>query len=131
MTKRVLYLVNHAVRQRAIEAVKDAPPGYSVTLAEPSRTLPQNARMWACLSDISRQVVWHGRKMDSESWKAVFTSALKKMEVVPNLDGTGFVVLGTSTSRMSKAEMADLMTLIDAFGAERGVLWTEPERAVA
>jgi hypothetical protein len=50
---------------------------------------------------------------------------------VPNLDGTGFVALGLSTSRMSKRELSDLMELISAFGAERGVEWTEPEREYA
>jgi hypothetical protein len=31
------------------------------------------------------------------------------------------VVLGQSTSKMTKAEMADLLTLMEAFAAERGV----------
>jgi hypothetical protein len=39
---------------------------------------------------------------------------------VPGLDG-GFVVLGQSTSKMTKAEMCDLQTLMEAFGAEKGV----------
>jgi len=39
---------------------------------------------------------------------------------VPGLDG-GFVVLGTSTSKMTKAEMCDLQALMEAFGAEKGV----------
>ena len=132
MTKRVFIVGTHpASRGNALEAVRMAPDGYSVTISEPTRSLDQNARLWACLHDISTQVVWHGRKLDSESWKHVFTSALKKMDVVPNLDGTGFVALGLSTSRMSKREMADLMTLIDAFGDERGVVWSEPERIAA
>ena len=38
------------------------------------------------------------------------------------VDG-GFVMLGTSTSRMSVGDMIDLQTLIEAFGAERGVQW--------
>jgi hypothetical protein len=87
--------------------------------------------MWACLTDISEQVTWHGRKLDSESWKAVFTSALRKLDVVPNIDGTGFVALGMSTSRMSKAEMSDLMTLMEAFGSQHGVVWSESEMEAA
>jgi len=47
--------------------------------------------------------------------------------VVPGLHGD-FVVIGQSTSQMSIREMGDLMTLMEAFGAERNVRWTEPVR---
>jgi hypothetical protein len=35
--------------------------------------------------------------------------------------------LGEHTSRMSKAEMSELLELIYAFGAEHKVLWTDPQ----
>jgi len=85
-----------------------------------TRSLEQNSRLWAMLTDISKQVDWHGRKLKPEEWKDVFTAALKKQEVVPGLDG-GFVVLGQSTSKMTKGEMCDLQTLMEAFGADKGV----------
>ena len=75
------------------------------------------------LADVSQQVVWHGRKLTDEEWKHVFTAALKKQDAVPGLDG-GFVILGQSTSKMTKSEMGDLQTLIEAFGAERDVIWS-------
>ena len=34
------------------------------------------------------------------------------------------MVLGQSTSRMTKAEMSDLQTLMEAFGAGHGVVWS-------
>jgi len=85
-----------------------------------TRSLEQNARLWCLLDEISEQVDWYGRKLTPEEWKHVFTAALKKQEVVPGLDG-GFVVLGQSTRKMTKAEMCDLQTLMEAFGAEKGV----------
>jgi hypothetical protein len=91
-----------------------------------TRSTEQNRRMWAMLTDISRQVEWYGKRLTAEDWKHVFSSSLRKLEVVPNLDGTGFVALGMSTSSMTKGEMGDLMTLMEAFGAERGVEWSEP-----
>ena len=45
---------------------------------------------------------------------------VRKWPMVPGIDG-GFVVLGKSTSRMTKSEMSDLQTLMEAFGAEKGV----------
>lgn len=91
-----------------------------------TRSLAQNARLWAMLTDISNQVDWYGRKLTPEEWKHVFSASLKKQDVVPGLDG-GFVVLGLSTSKMSIAEMADLQELIAAFGAEKGVKFTAQE----
>lgn len=85
-----------------------------------TRSLEQNARLWAMLGEVSKQVVWHGRKLSPESWKHVLSASLKKQDVVPGIDG-GFVVLGLSTSKMTRAEMADLQTLIEAFGAQQGV----------
>lgn len=91
-----------------------------------TRSLAQNARLWAMLTDIGKQVDWYGRKLSPEEWKHVFTAALSKQDVVPGIDG-GFVVLGKSTSRMTKAEMCELQTLMEAFGAEKGVRFTAPE----
>jgi hypothetical protein len=85
-----------------------------------TRSLEQNARLWAMLTEISEQVEWYGRKLTPENWKHIFSAALKKQDVVPGLDG-GFVVLGLSTSKMTVGEMADLQTLMEAFGAEKGV----------
>ena len=91
-----------------------------------TRSLAQNARLWAMLTDISKQVDWYGRKLTPEEWKHVFSAALKKQDVVPGLDG-GFVVLGLSTSKMTRAEMGDLQTLMEAFGAEHSVRFSAPE----
>ena len=92
-----------------------------VTAKPETRSTAQNARLWAMLTEISQQVDWYGRKLSPEDWKNVFSSALRKLEVVPNLDGTGFVALGQSTSRMTRAEMCDMQTLMESFGAEKGV----------
>jgi len=131
MTKRLFILAHDIARQRAIDAVREAPAGFAVTIAEPKRNLEQNARMWAMLSDVSQQVEWYGKRLTAEDWKHVFTASLRKLEVVPNLDGTGFVALGMSTSRMSVREMRDLIELMFAFGAERQVEWTDPEQVAA
>lgn len=88
------------------------------------RSDAQNRRLWAMLTDISQQVEWHGQKLSPEDFKHIFSAALKKQRAVPGLDG-GFVVLGQSTSRMTKAEMSEMQMLMEAFGAERGVVFRE------
>ena len=114
------YILAHPIaRQRAIDAVKQAQEGFVVTVAEPTRNLEQNAALWAILHEISEGVDWHGRKLSPEDWKNVFTASLRRMDVVPNLEGTGFVALGQSTSSMGKREFSDLLELANAFAAER------------
>jgi hypothetical protein len=107
--------------------VRQAPVGSRLEFKAPRRTLPQNDRMWAMLTEVASQVDWYGQKLTPEDWKDVFTASLRKAHVVPGLDG-GFVPLGMRTSDMSKAEMGELMTLIEAFGAERGVVFGDDRR---
>lgn len=108
----------------ASRACIQAPDGYVVEIKPRTRSLDQNARMWAMLKDISNQVQWHGLWLTTEDWKHVFSASLKQQRAVPGLDG-GFVVLGQSTSKMTVREMGDLMELMAAFAVERGVRFSE------
>lgn len=87
------------------------------------RSDAQNRLMWSALGDCARQITWHGQKLDAEAWKDMATAALKRQRVVPGIDG-GFVVLGTKTSQMTKAEMTELVDFIHAFGTQQGVQWS-------
>ena len=131
MTRQIYILAHTQARTRAVLAITEAPAGYVVRISPPTRSLESNAAMWAALNDVAQQVVWHGRKLDAESWKHIFSSSLKKQDVVPNLDNTGFVVLGQSTSKFTKGEMGDMIELIHSFGAERGVVWGDDGRMAA
>jgi hypothetical protein len=125
--RRTIFLVGPAQRQFARDCITSAPDDYVVEIRKKTRSIIQNSRLWAMLADISRQVDWYGRKLSPESWKHVFSSALKKQEVVPGLNGD-FVVLGQSTSRMTVSEMRDMQDLMSAFGADHDVQWSEPEK---
>ena len=117
-------LAHDQARQRAQQAIKTAPQGFVVRISEPTRNKEQNALMWSLLTQVSKQVVWHGQRLSSENWKDVFSASLKKQQVVPGLDG-GFVVCGQSTSKMSKALFSELCELIMAFAAQQGVEFEE------
>lgn len=113
-------LVHTQARNRAKEAIDNAPDGWVVKVTEPTRNLEQNAALWAKLEEVSNSVEWYGNKLTPEEWKTVFTAALKKEKVVPGING-GFVVLGQSTSRMGKSEFSDLLELINSFMAEQRI----------
>ena len=128
MSKRIMKLNNDLARQAACRYINDAPEGYVITIAEPTRSLDANARLWASLAEVSSQVEWYGNKLTSEEWKTVFSAALRKEKVVPGING-GFVVCGQSTSKMSKREFSDMLEIIYAFGAEKGVTFSDPVEA--
>ncbi|MEX3614723.1 MAG: recombination protein NinB [Burkholderia gladioli] len=128
MSDKLRFCLAHAIaRKNALRAVSDAPDGYMVEVKPPTRTLAQNARMWAMLKDVSQQVEWHGERLSDEDWKHVFSASLRQQRAVPGIDG-GFVVLGQSTRHMTTREMSDLIELMHAFGAERNVRWSEPDQ---
>ena len=122
--KSMFRLVHEEARRRALETVLNAPDGYIVAVQEPTRTVDQNSLLWSLLSEVSEQVEWYGQKLTPEDWKHIFSASLKQQRAVPGLDG-GFVVLGQSTSRMTKREFSDLVEIIHAFGFERGVKFRE------
>ena len=111
----------HPARQHALEAVMAAPEGMVVEIKPRTRTLDANAAMWPMLDALSNQTDWHGIKLSPEEWKDLLSAGLVKSKVVPNIDGTGFVILGQRTSKMSRSEFGDLLELIKAFAAEKGV----------
>lgn len=119
-----LILNGMAARARAKRWIDAAPHNTAVSFKASKRSLPQNALMWARLTEVSQRIEWHGTKLTPDDWKDVFTAALKRSWVVPGLDG-GFVVLGQRTSDMTKDEMGQLLDLIDAFAAERGVVFED------
>lgn len=125
MEKMVFRLVHSTARQLASKACINAPDGFVVEIKPRTRSLDQNAKMWAMLADLSRQVEWYGQRLTSEEWKDVLTAALKKQKAVPGIDG-GFVVIGARTRNMTIREMSDLVELMYAFGAERDVQWSDP-----
>lgn len=129
MTKRTLTITGEVARKAICNHVMTADEGYIVTIAEPSRNLEQNAKMWAMLADISEQTDWHGNKLNPEEWKDLLSAGLVQSKVVPNMTGNGFVILGQRTSKLSKSQFAALIELITAFAAERGVIFGDERQA--
>lgn len=122
MSRVTVLLTGRETRERVINWVRKAPVNTRVELKEAKRTVPQNDRFWASLTDVARQVEWHGVRLSADDWKLVFMDALKQeMRLVPNIAGTGFINLGRSSSDLSKAEMSDMLEMIYAFGANYGV----------
>lgn len=132
MSRYLITLNTSADRARAMKVLTAAPPGSRVEIKAVKRSLPQNDRMWAMLTDVAQQLPWHGTRLRPDDWKLLFLDSLKReLRAVPNLDGTGFVNIGTSSSDLSKGEMSDLIELIAEFGARHGVVFGDYEEKAA
>ncbi len=123
-------ILGPATREKAHRWLDKAPDGWMMEIVDDKRSQEQNRLMWPLLSDLAAQVVWHGVKLSSEDWKLLMLSGLKEeMRLVPNIEGTGLVNLGRSSSKLSKSEFSNLLEIIFAFGAREGVKWTTPDEA--
>lgn len=107
-------------------------------------TRDQQKRLNAMCGDLERQVLLHphgryvnwreavcdgARRLDKDSWRWIFCGTYKGWKTVPAIEGAGFVMLGASSRDLTVEEAGDVMTMIEAFGAERGVQWTDPKEA--
>jgi hypothetical protein len=124
--KRTFIMAHNIARAGAIQAVQDAPEGYSVTIAAPTRNLEQNAAQWPILQAFADQLQWpiNGNLewMTPEEWKDVLTAAFKRetVRVAMGLDG-GMVMLGSRTSTFSKAQFSEWLEFLHATAAARDV----------
>lgn len=121
-------LISPRVRENALAEVRNAPDGHIVTVKAAKRSDAQNRLLWQALTDVAEQVEWYGQYLPNTDWKDIFTASLRKSKVVPGIDSGTFVVTGLHTSAMTKGELSTLMDLIFAFGAEKGVVFTDEER---
>lgn len=124
--KRTIILAHLEARQRAVELVRTAPEGYCVTVAEPSRSLEQNAKFHAICSDIAKsKAVWYGKPRTANEWKVLLVSGHavatnQGSEIVPGIEGE-FVNIRESTAAMSRVRGASLIEYALSFMAIHGV----------
>ena len=112
-------------RRKAISIIEQAPEGSVFGLIAAGRTISQNAKMWACLTDIALAKP-EGRAMSPEAWKSAFMSALG-YEIIwqPGIDNSPPFPAGFRTSRLNKSQMADLLSFILEYGDRHGVKWSK------
>lgn len=109
-------------RSFAHQLVSEAPDGWILSIREPLRTDAQNAKMWAMLTDVSRARML-GRDYAPDMWKAAFLRSLgHEVTFLLDIDGNPFPYAARS-SRLTKSQMADLISFIAAEGDRHGVAW--------
>lgn len=101
-----------------------------IEVREKHRTLEQNAKLHAMLSDIARQKEFGGQKRTIEQWKMIFISGHRiatggTAEMAVGLEGE-VINLRESTAQMGVQRLASLISYIDAWAAENGVVFKTP-----
>ena len=88
----------------------------------------------AMVRDISRQVEFHGQKLDADEWWTLIFACIYGQEVIANPfsqqnpNAPTFVIRNKKrTKDLTVTTGAELITQLYAFGAERGVEWSDPE----
>lgn len=127
MTRALVTINGKADRERAARWAWQVPSGSRIEFKDAKRTLPQNDRMWAMLTDIAAQKDHAGRRYTPDQWKVLFMHACgREVQFIPALNGSTFIPWGQSSSDLSKNEMTDLIEFMFAWGAENGVVFHDP-----
>lgn len=132
MGRALLVLNSEADRNKARHWIGKAPAGTRVEFKASKRTLPQNDKFWAVLTDVATHMKKLGRDYTTEEWKLLFMHAWgREVRFLPGLDQKSVVPVGQSSSDLSKDEMAELIEFIFAWGAENGVVFNDPQEKAA
>lgn len=93
------------------------------------RTLDHNARFHRMCRDFAAQVTWADRKWSDEEWKRIFLGAKFGQAVVQDPFGGGYpvVVNKERSSKLTNAQMEELIGEMQAFGDENGIDWSDDE----
>lgn len=124
---QTVILAGPSQRDFAKRLVDRAPYEAVVTIKAATRSLDQNSKLWAMLSDISRAKP-EGRTHTPEVWKQLVMHACgHAVQFEIGLNGQPFPT-GFRSSRLTKAQMADLITWVLQYGDEHGVQWSDEMR---
>jgi|TARA_R110002126_G_scaffold5440_1_gene28661 hypothetical protein len=108
-------------RERARNWCSQAPEGAVVTFKQVKRTLGQNDKLWAMLTEVAQQAELNGRKYKPDQWKVIFMNALgHEQDVIQGINGD-WVPTGFKTSKLEKEQMSDLIMSIEQYCAEKRI----------
>ena len=145
MTKMTFILAHDMARANAARAVQAAPDGYMVQISEPTKKREQEEKYHAMIGDIAKQCDYHQKKLKKESWKRLLVEAMvfilreeakgqgkpdpfpQEASILPSLDGMRIVQVEVLTRNFTVAQASAFIEYLFSFGAERSVVWSDPQ----
>lgn len=124
---RAVVIIRHPADRELLKRWADGVPvGTRTEWKAPKRSIPQNDKMHAMITEVATQKEHCGLKLSVADWKLLFLDSLsREVRMVPNLDKTGYTNLSRSTADLTKDEMAMMITVIQAWGDANEVIFKE------
>lgn len=144
-----LVITGDAAKNAAKRYIDQAPEGFVFKLSEPVKKREQEEKYHAMIGDIAKQCTFMGRKWTAEEWKRLLIDAYVRVarenaiaegkpdpfagqgEIVPALDGSGFVQLGVQSRKFKVKQAAEFIEYLLDYGENQLVVWSENERRAA
>lgn len=132
---QTIFLVGPRQRRFAHQCIEAAPEDFMCQIKPKTRKEVQSERFHAMCGDVARQLQYIGRTLTKDQWKVLFISGHAiatghGADIVPGLEGE-FANIRESSAQMSIKRMASLIEYVAAYGNDKGVRWSEPERECA
>lgn len=147
--KRTLTITGEVARKAICRHVLTADEGDVVTIGPPVKRRIQEEKYHAMIGDIADQCKFMQRTWSKEEWKRLLIDAYVRVarenakaegkpdpfsghgEVVPSLEGNGFVQLGIQSRGFSIKQAAEFIEYLLCYGDAQQVVWTDTQRIAA
>lgn len=130
---------------QAIKSLDVTIPLYRIRIDEfNEKTREQEKKYHAMLGDIARQAKHLNRVFDADAWKRLCVAQFKddcikndipkladywrkqQFQLVPSLDGSTLVALGTQTREFPMYVAAGFVEWLYAYGSGNNIVWSDP-----
>lgn len=102
-------------------------------IQEVSKTRDQEKKYHAMIGEIATQAEHLGSKWGAEDWKRLLLDKFSREtgrthgSIIPNLDNSGVVQVGTQSRKFSKSDGIEFIEWLNAWGADNGVSFMDAE----
>ena len=145
--KRTLTITGEVARKAICNHVLTADEGDVVTIGPPVKRRIQEEKYHAMIGDIADQCKFMQRTWSKEEWKRLLIDAYVRVarenakaegkpdpfsghgEVVPSLEGNGFVQLGIQSRGFSIKQAAEFIEYLFAYGSKESVIFGDERQA--
>ena len=125
--KQTYILAHPTARQRAVDAVRNAPDGRMVTIADAPKTRAQEEKYHAMIGEIAAQAKHLGATWGAEDWKRLLLDKFAREtgrshgKIIPNLDSDGVVQVGILSRKFGLEDGSEFIEFLHAWAAVHGI----------
>lgn len=138
MSRKTFIFAHQQARLRASSYCMEAPDGWMAVFSEPTKKRIQEEKYHAQIGDIAAQSEYAGRRWDEDDMKRIlideFADEMRNSgtplhhdgRLIPSENGRRVIQLGIQSRDFYVKEAAAFIEFLNAWGADRGVIFKEP-----